>query len=119
VGGLRHRLELGRYEVSGSYGAGTAPGEYLHAGPFKLAHSDTHFKAKRTGSTRAGCDEPNQPALDIGASTSDSSSRARASTAASMRIGRPHGRDVSPGHLFVASSPILPPSPLTGDAKSR
>ena len=31
----------------------------------------------------------------------------------------PQGREVSPGHLCVASSPILPPSPDTGEAKSR
>ena len=46
-------------------------------------------------------------------------SATRCSTAASMRIVRPHSRCVSPGHLFVASSPILPPRPLTGEAKSR
>ena len=41
-----------------------------------------------------------------------------ASTAASWRIGRPHSRSLSPRPLVVASSPILPPSPDTGDAKS-
>src|SRR5581483_10697091 len=40
-------------------------------------------------------------------------------TAASIAIGRPHARVVSPGHLFVASMPILPPRPATGEAKSR
>ena len=39
-------------------------------------------------------------------------------TAWSMRIGRPHSRLVSPGHLSVASRPILEPRPLTGLAKS-
>ena len=34
-----------------------------------------------------------------------------------MTIGRPHSRTVSPGHLLVASKPILPPSPETGEAK--
>ena len=40
-------------------------------------------------------------------------------TAASICRGRPHSRLVSPGHLLVASSPILLPRPLTGEAKSR
>jgi uncharacterized membrane-anchored protein len=40
-------------------------------------------------------------------------------TAWSMRISRPHSRSVSPGHLLVASRPILEPRPLTGLAKSR
>jgi len=43
----------------------------------------------------------------------------RALTAGSIAIGRPHSRTVSPGHLFVASMPILLPSPATGEAKSR
>jgi len=43
----------------------------------------------------------------------------RAVTAASPSMQRPHSRLVSPGHLLVASSPILLPSPLTGEAKSR
>ena len=43
----------------------------------------------------------------------------RALALASIRIGRPHSRCVSPGHLFVASMPILLPRPLTGEAKSR
>lgn len=43
----------------------------------------------------------------------------RAFTSASMAIVVPHSRSVSPGHLLVASMPILLPSPLTGDAKSR
>ena len=42
-----------------------------------------------------------------------------AATAGSLLIGRPHSRLVSPGHLLVASSPILPPRPETGEAKSR
>ena len=40
-------------------------------------------------------------------------------TAWSMRIRRPHSRVVSPGHLSVASRPILEPRPETGEAKSR
>jgi hypothetical protein len=40
-------------------------------------------------------------------------------TSSVMAIGRPHSRLVSPGHLLVASIPILLPKPLTGDAKSR
>ncbi|CFT92942.1 Uncharacterised protein [Bordetella pertussis] len=40
-------------------------------------------------------------------------------TASSMCMGVPHSRLVSPGHLLVASSPILPPRPDTGEAKSR
>lgn len=56
------------------------------------------------------------PAAPSSFATSDS---ARFFAAASISIGRPHSRAVSPGHLFVASRPILPPSPLTGDAKSR
>ena len=40
-------------------------------------------------------------------------------TAASMAIGVPHSRVVSPGHLSVASMPILEPRPDTGEAKSR
>jgi len=36
-----------------------------------------------------------------------------------MRILRPHSRLVSGGHLLVASRPILPPSPDSGEAKSR
>ena len=40
-------------------------------------------------------------------------------TAWSMRIFVPHSRWVSGGHLLVASRPTLPPSPLSGDAKSR
>ena len=47
------------------------------------------------------------------------SASTRAFTSASIAIGRPHSRVVSPGHLFVASMPILLPSPETGEAKSR
>ena len=36
-----------------------------------------------------------------------------------MVIVQPHSRDVSPGHWLVASSPILLPWPLAGEAKSR
>ncbi len=36
-----------------------------------------------------------------------------------MTIGVPHSRLVSPGHLWVASMPILLPRPDTGLAKSR
>lgn len=43
----------------------------------------------------------------------------RAVTSGSFLIGRPHSRWVSPGHLFVASSPIFEPKPETGEAKSR
>src|SRR5436190_19248140 len=43
----------------------------------------------------------------------------RALTAGSIAMGRPHWRAVSPGHLFVASMPILLPRPATGEAKSR
>ena len=43
----------------------------------------------------------------------------RVLTAASITIGVPHSRWVSPVHLLVASKPILPPSPDTGLAKSR
>ena len=35
-----------------------------------------------------------------------------------MRILVPHSRWVSGGHLLVASRPILPPRPLSGEAKS-
>ena len=40
------------------------------------------------------------------------SASARARTASGRWITRPHSRSVSPGHLLVASSPILPPMPL-------
>ena len=40
-------------------------------------------------------------------------------TISSMTMRFPQTREVSSFHLFVASIPILPPSPLTGDAKSR
>lgn len=40
-------------------------------------------------------------------------------TSSLMRILRPHSRFTSPGHLSVASRPILEPSPETGEAKSR
>src|SRR5690606_11037536 len=43
----------------------------------------------------------------------------RAETCLSMTMGVPHSRTVSPGHLLVASKPIFPPSPDTGEAKSR
>ena len=43
----------------------------------------------------------------------------RCFTASSMTIGVPHSRFVSPGHLLVASNPILEPRPATGLAKSR
>src|SRR5690554_3865359 len=43
----------------------------------------------------------------------------RVLTDSSMTMGVPHSRSVSPGHLSVASSPILEPSPATGEAKSR
>src|SRR5450830_416929 len=43
----------------------------------------------------------------------------RCLTAAVMLIVVPHSRCVSPGHLLVASIPILLPRPLTGEAKSR
>lgn len=61
------------------------------------------------------------PRLTKGAYRPNSSHKAwaRACTAASITMGRPHSRCVSPGHLLVASSPILLPSPLTGEAKSR
>ena len=51
--------------------------------------------------------------------SSPHSASTRALTAASIAIGRPHARVVSPGHLLVASMPILLPRPATGDAKSR
>lgn len=54
-----------------------------------------------------------------GDSQPSTSAATRLSTAGSMAIDRPHSRVVSPGHLFVASRPILPPRPLTGEAKSR
>ena len=40
-------------------------------------------------------------------------------TSSLMRILRPHSRLTSPGHLSVASRPILAPRPETGEAKSR
>jgi len=40
-------------------------------------------------------------------------------TSSLIAIGLPHSRLVSPGHLLVASMPILLPRPLTGEAKSR
>ena len=40
-------------------------------------------------------------------------------TSVGMVMVRPHSRLVSPGHLLVASRPILPPRPLMGEAKSR
>lgn len=43
----------------------------------------------------------------------------RAMTSPSILICWPHSRFVSGGHLFVASSAILPPSPDSGLAKSR
>ncbi len=43
----------------------------------------------------------------------------RCFTSALILMGRPHSRVVSPGHLLVASKPILEPSPDTGEAKSR
>src|SRR5690554_135355 len=43
----------------------------------------------------------------------------RVLTDSSMTMGIPHSRSVSPGHLSVASSPILEPRPATGEAKSR
>ncbi len=51
--------------------------------------------------------------------SSDQIASMRACTAASMRIGRPHSRVVSPGHLWVASKPTFEPRPETGEAKSR
>src|SRR5207253_733848 len=39
--------------------------------------------------------------------------------ASSLTIGRPQCRSRSPGHLFVASTPIFEPNPATGLAKSR
>ena len=47
------------------------------------------------------------------------SSSTRLTTASSRSITRPHSRLVSPGHLWVASRPILLPRPDTGEAKSR
>ncbi len=46
-------------------------------------------------------------------------SSTRCFTAGSIAIVVPHSRVVSPGHLLVASIPILLPKPLTGEAKSR
>src|SRR5690606_38802234 len=63
----------------------------------------------RRDGTQLGLQSPSSPHM---AST-------RARTASSMRMGRPHSRSVSPGHLLVASMPILPPRPETGEAKSR
>ncbi len=40
-------------------------------------------------------------------------------TSDGMAIGRPQAREVSAGHLFVASIPIFEPRPETGLAKSR
>src|SRR5258706_15232878 len=39
-------------------------------------------------------------------------------TSACIAIARPHAREVSAGHLFVASIPIFEPSPPTGLPKS-
>ena len=47
------------------------------------------------------------------------SASTRIFTAGSIAIGVPHSRWVSPGHLSVASMPILLPRPDTGLAKSR
>ena len=49
----------------------------------------------------------------------DSTASMRRVTSSGMVMVRPHSRLVSPGHLLVASRPILPPRPLTGEAKSR
>jgi two-component system chemotaxis response regulator CheB len=43
----------------------------------------------------------------------------RCFTASLITMGVPHSRLVSPGHLLVASRPILEPRPATGLAKSR
>lgn len=66
--------------------------------------------AQRPGRTPAAAGAPIRSA---------SSPSTRRSTSAGIAMVRPHSRAVSPGHLFVASSPILPPRPLTGLAKSR
>jgi len=57
---------------------------------------------------------------DTGQSPRSCQSRStRRFTSASMTIGRPQRRAVSPGHLLVASMPILDPRPDAGLAKSR
>ena len=43
----------------------------------------------------------------------------RAAASAVICMGRPHSRCVSPGHLLVASMPILLPRPETGDRKAH
>lgn len=81
-----------------------------------------------SGSPRARSARPTEPGRQAGGrrrprhgyspSVSHMASTRRL-TASSMCMGVPHSRLVSPGHLLVASSPILPPRPDTGEAKSR
>ena len=57
--------------------------------------------------------------LRLAAITASNNADTLCVTSLGMLMVRPHSRAVSPGHLFVASMPILPPRPLTGEAKSR
>src|SRR5690554_1816282 len=71
---------------------------------YRSEHRETYFQI--------GLPVPGSPSFDHLRVTASM-------TSSSMRISWPHSRFVSGGHLLVASSAILPPSPLSGEAKSR
>ena len=72
-----------------------------------------------TASRRGGSRATGADSTDGYNPRSFQSASTRALTPASIAIGLPHARSVSPGHLLVASIPILLPTPATGEAKSR
>jgi len=77
----------------------------------------------RSGNLHAAC-ETSQAALlttslAIYIPSSSQILSTRFLTASVMVMTVPHSRLVSPGHLLVASIPILLPRPLMGEAKSR
>ena len=103
----------------GRIGAGPAglSDEVIEQGQ-RIAFGTSHgaslsWSRDATGTQRQiGRPEPGRPQVSHFALT-------RSMTASVMRIFSPQSRWVSGGHLLVASRPILPPSPLSGLAKSR
>jgi hypothetical protein len=120
---LRHLSGLERYEVPGSWT------QRLRRLVLSSSEDDCILRlpAKRC-KTSAAIEDASVIAnarLTLGyvvvevRSTASAMLRTARCTSAGISIARPHSRCVSPGHLLVASKPILPPRPLVGEAKSR
>ena len=79
---------------------------------------DGQPSTRAAGRCRHGCAD--RGGLPVGYRPRSSHNEStRRFTVASMTIGRPQVRSVSPGHLLVASMPTFEPRPETGLAKSR